>query len=495
MNKKQYMGVDIGTSGCKLIVCDEHGNVIFHTSEEYEEENDNGKRELNPEIVKEGFFKIIKAAGKACGSWIHAIAITSLGESVVCLDKNNKCLGNSIITGDQRGKEELDEIIKKVGSDRILNVTGIPPNELYGLPKYRWVNKYTNYIQKAEKVLFYEEYGGYLLTGKRKVSFSSAARSMAFDIYKRCWDEELLTLAGITIDQLGTPSATGTIIGVIDKQVAEYTGINPEAVVVVGGHDQICAAIGSGLSDDQTSECGMGTCEFTFVPMRKSELFAKMAEFDFPIIPYIGLESFLTSLEITTCGILKKWARKTFLAGIHNLCEAEQKDFYSCIEKKIQDLETKVMVLPQFGSSGNPDLDMDTVGTITGLTIDTTPEEIYKGILESFALQTRMAFECLGSAGNKINKIIATGGGAKSEATLQIRADVFNKKIYSLECEDAGTLGCAIIAAASVGNYENIFDAVSAMVRFKKIYSPNPEKVQYYEKKYQQFKKLYEKMH
>ena len=57
-------------------------------------------------------------------------------------------------------------------------------------------------VKRAEAILFYEDFVGYMLTGQRKVSYSSAARSMAFDIRKMEWSKELLKLAGIRAEQM-----------------------------------------------------------------------------------------------------------------------------------------------------------------------------------------------------------------------------------------------------------------------------------------------------
>ena len=114
-------------------------------------------------------------------------------------------------------------------------------------------------------------------------------------------------------------------------------------------------------------------------------------------------------------------------------------------ERRAMEKRTDIMLLPQFGSSGNPDLDMNTQGTITGLTIHTKPEELYRAILEGFAFQMKLSFEKLKDLGVvEMARIVATGGGARSDLTLQIMADVFDMEIMTLESEESGTLGCAM---------------------------------------------------
>ena len=142
---------------------------------------------IYPHTVIENLLDMFKEVGAACGDKIKALAVASLGESVVCLDANGKILGNSLITGDPRGAEEIAELGRRKGRKEIFEITGLPPNESYSLPKLMWMDRNTNAIRDAEAILFYEDLAGYLLTGARKVSYSSAARSLAFDIRKKEW--------------------------------------------------------------------------------------------------------------------------------------------------------------------------------------------------------------------------------------------------------------------------------------------------------------------
>ncbi|MDO4275610.1 MAG: FGGY-family carbohydrate kinase [Eubacteriales bacterium] len=490
-----YAGMDVGTSGSKMLVYDLKGNVLYKASRKYEESGTGGHRELNPDTVMKNIREMLTEVGENCPEPIEAMAVTSLGESIVCLGENDEILWNSMLTGDSRGIEETNEIIEKVGSERIFEITGLPPNELYGLPKYMWLSRNTEVIKKAKAILFYEDYVGYMLTGQRKVSYTSAARSMAFDINRLTWSGELLSLAGIDKAQMSAPVKPCTVIGTILPGRAEEFHLNPDMKLVAGGHDQTCAALGSGLSGMSTGECGMGTCEFMFAMLPKASMTSYMMENDFTCIPYVMTDTYLSSIEITTCGALKNWARDTILGEMRCRWEAEGKDFFAEMDRCADGIMTDVMVLPQFGSSGNPDLSMDARGTIAGLTIHTKPEEIYRGILEGMAFQMYLAYERLRKLGTEMDRIAVTGGGAASELTLQIRSDVFNMKVVSLENNEAGTLGCMLMAAVADGAYVSLSQAIESAVKIKKEYVPNPEMHRYYSEKFQRYKLLYEKMY
>lgn len=488
-----FAGMDVGTSGCKLLVYDLDGNVIFRSSRKYYEEGSNGFRELNPNIVLEKVKEVLQEAGKSCSEKIEAMAVASLGESIVCLDENDRILANSMLTGDCRGIRETEEIISSVGAQYIFEITGLPPNELYGLPKYMWLNRNTDVIRKAKAILYYEDFIGYVLTGKRKVSYSSAARSMAFDIQKMQWSDKLLKIAGISLDQMSEPTPPCTVIGTILPEIAEELGLNDDLKIVTGGHDQTCAALGSGLVSKKTAECGMGTCEFMFAMLPEIKMSPYMMENDFTCIPYVLKNTYLSSIEVTTCGALKNWARETIFQGIDRECK--DKDFFACMEEKAKDIRTDILILPQFGSAGNPDLSMDARGTITGLTIHTKPEEIYRAILEGMAFQMYLAYERMKTLGIEMKMIVATGGGAVSELTLQIRADVFGMEVGSLESEEAGTLGCMLMAAVATGASPSLEKGIERAVKIKKCFVPDEEMHRYYMRKFERYKELYRIMH
>ena len=101
-----------------------------------------------------------------------------------------------MLTGDKRGISECEILKENVSADKVHQITGLPLSELYALPKWIWLNQKTDVFDRSKHIFFYEDFVGWMLTGVKKVSFSSAARSMAFDIRNNCWSEELLAFAG-----------------------------------------------------------------------------------------------------------------------------------------------------------------------------------------------------------------------------------------------------------------------------------------------------------
>ena len=492
-----FTGIDIGTSGCKVCTFDVHGNLLSKAGRSYTEKRGNGTREIDPDTVRRQVLGALSEAAEKCPEPIQSVCVTCLGESMVMLDEGENVLYGSMVTGDNRGGEETEEIIQNPGSEYVFSVTGLTPSQLYSLPKLVWIRKHTDVIPKVKKIFFYEDYIGYLLTGERMVSCSSAARSMALNIHEKKWDETLLGLAGLTPAHFSQPVSSGTIIGHVLPEMAEKCHLPAGIPVVVGAHDQACAALGGGMTDYSTAEDGIGTCECLALILPQEPYDQSILNrLDMPIMVYPVNDSFFTTLEVTTCGALMNWTRDILLRGVRQDCEASGRNFFQYMDEQVSGSQTDILLLPQFGSSGHPDLNLNHMtGTICGLTLDTTEADLYLAAKESMVHQIRLAHEAAAGLNMNFDKIVLTGGAAGSMVTAQIRADIFNRPVYTLANTEAGALGCMILSAVALGFYPDAAACIREVVSFDKEILPNPASVALQEEKYQKYRELYARMH
>ena len=485
-------GLDVGTSGCKMVVFNETGHVLFSAHRSYSEYGQDGIREIDPSEVIASVKETIREVFANTPEPIKAMAVASLGESAICIGHEGESLCRSMVTGDKRGIAEVKELVAEYGSERIMNITGLPPSEMYALPKLMWLNRNTNAIRLAKYIFFYEDFVGYVLTGKRSISYSLASRSMGFDIHSKKWSQFLLDHAGIRSCQLSKPMSSGATIGNILPEIAAELGIAGDVTVAVGGHDQNCAALGGGVLDFAQGEDGHGTCEVMVARLPDNPSTSTMLKLDLPCVPYVLPDSYLTFIEITTCGVLMNWCRDTVLSDIRNRCMQTGEDFFLHMDQQVRLLEpTGLLVLPQFGSAGNPNVDYEAKGTIWGLTVHTGLAEIYRAVKEGMAYQMLLAYDSLMKLGVEYKQIALTGGGSSSEFTSQLRADVFGIPMLMLENKEAGALGCAIMAGVATGVYFGFADGVQKTVRIIKRFVPDMKKHQIYRYHFEKYKHLY----
>ncbi len=490
-----FAGIDVGTSGCKMQVYDLKGNIIAHSKREYREVGTEGHRMLNPVMVWKNVQEVIKETCTKCPEKIEALSVASLGESVICINELGDVLCDSMVTGDKTGIEECSKLEQLISKEEIMNITGLPLSEMYSLPKLMWMHENTDVFRLSKFVFFFEDYIGYQLTGERKVSYSSASRSMAFDIEKKEWSERLLGYAGIAVNMLSEPVMSGTIVGVVTSEMAETLGLSKDTIVVACGHDQNCAALGSGLYSTNQGEDGQGTCEVMLFMLPELMRSPYMIENHLSCVPYVFPDTYLTLIEVTTCGALINWSKDNLFSGIRDICKNKNENFFVHMDERLSNNPSELVVLPQFGSSGNPNVDYDAKGLIWGLTIHTTPYEIYQAIKEGIAFQMLMAYEQLKPCHKDTKSIFVTGGGSASDYTLQLRADIFNIEMITLDNNESGTLGCAMLAATAVGAFTTLEEAIGKMIKIKKRYVPNPDRNQKYMRHYQKYKRIYRLMY
>lgn len=486
-----YIGIDVGTSGCKVIAFDRNGRVLCKAARAYAEIRENAYRALDPNTVAKNVLEALAETAASCAP-VESIAITTMGESVVCLDEKDNVLCSAMVTGDERGTMEAVQLRNSFGNVPMMRKTGLTPTEMYTLPKLMWLAKHTDALKRAKKIFFFEDYFGYLLTGERFVSHSSASRSLMFDVIQKAWIPAYMAQACLKPDQFSRPVPSGTIVGTVLPSMARMLHLSEKTVVVAGGHDQCCAALGSGLIDGSACEDGHGTCEFSSILLPPEADEQLMIDQCLPKCPYVLPDTFFTGIETTTCGAMMNWARDTLFQP-----QASQwgRRFFDQMDAAAARLQTNLLILPQFGSSGNPDINYNVSGVIAGLTLHTEPTELYLALKESLAFQMKMAMEHAAVIGLHPNKLILTGGGSSSDLTARIRADVFQLPVYRLACPEAGAMGCMILGAAALGHASCIAECAKETVRLTEPVYPDANRITYYQDKYSRYIELYDKMH
>ncbi len=483
-------GIDVGTTGCKCTVCDVDGTILAECYDEYFTDVQGSYGSLQPEVVWHSVKKVLASAAK--GLPLQAIGITSFGEAPVLLDENDRPVMPSILYTDTRGQAECEELVEKIGANRIAQLTGTAPHSMYSICKLMWVfRNQPELSKKVSKIFLFADYIVYMLSGVAQMDYSLAARTMAFDVYKRDWCDEILEQAGIEKSKFPPTVPSGTKAGVIRQSVAEELGLSPEVMVVTGCHDQVAASLGTGIMKDGMAVDGTGTVEcITSMFSRKPDT-AKLQKSNYAVVPYVLPDSYVCYAFSFTGGALLKWYRDQF--GLLETIVAKQcgMNFYEHMNQKLGDVPSGLLVLPYFAGAATPYMDIDAKGAILGLSLDTTAEEIYRALMEGVTYEMLLNLERLQEAGVYINELRATGGGATSEVWLQMKADILNCKIITLGNAQSGTLGCIMLAGVACGLYENIQQAQKKLVKLGKEYYPRSEQHEIYMHYYNVYKKIY----
>ncbi len=488
------LGIDVGTTGCKVIAFREDGEILAQAYGEYPLIHPQpGWSELDSNVVWENVSNGIRqVAGQTKADPIEAISVASQGEAVTPVWGNCEVLANAITTFDSRTTGICEEILQDISPLEVMQITGMPPSNIHTLAKLVWIQRNQPEIYKEVWKFFgFEDFVNFRLGVQLAVDYSLAARTMCFDIINKCWSEKMLGLADLDVSLLPDPVPSGTIIGEIGTKVAGELNLPKGVVVVAGGHDQPCGALGAGIIRGGELMDATGTVECIAPAFTEPVINQQMIDGNFACYPHVVEGLYVTLGFVSSGGVVLRWFRDTLAQAEVAQAAAEGRDVYDILLEDIPDSPGTAMLLPHFTGSGTPHLDLESKGAIVGLTLSTTKGELVKAILEGISYEIKQNLTMLEEAGVEIDEVRAIGGGAKSEKWLQLKADMFGKKVIALDIPEGVCLGTAILSGTAIGKYSSIEEGVDLLVKPQKVYYPREEIAQQYDEKLKVYEQIY----
>jgi xylulokinase len=423
---------------------------------------------------------------------IYALSITVSGCEAIPIDKDGNCLYNAIMSMDKRGKEENDWIIERIGINKLYEITGQPPSPFYALNRLIWFRRNRPEIyRKIKKFLCWEEFLLLKFGSKPITDYSVATNTLAFDINKREWSEEILNKLDVERNLFPDTYPSGIEVGTINKKSELETGLVKSAKLVTGGFDQTCAALGAGITKSGMASIGTGTMEVVHVCFNKPTMNEKMLAYGYPFCNHVFNDLYIL-ISLNFCaGALLKWYRDNFSREFDDHAKRRGENAYDTFLKSAVDSQYPVLFLPYFEGSQTPLNDPNVSGSILGLRLRTKNEDIICGMLEGITFDLKLNLEKIEEAGVTLKTLRATGGGAKSDIWLKFKANITGRVIQKMDVDEAGCLSTAVLAGFGVKMFNSIEDTINAWVKVKKEFYPDRELFKKYEQKYFQFLDVY----
>ena len=489
-------GLDIGTTGCKCTVFDEQGKYLGKAYRDYPVTRAVGGHEIDVSRIMDGVYGAISEMAAQYPD-IAGIGVTSFGETFVMTDEKGAPLHTAMLYTDPRGSEECEELKNALGERRIAQITGLRPHEMYSISKIMWMKKHRPEVyEKARAIFLMEDYVVFHLTGRRVIDYSLATRTMAFDIMKLDFSEEVLQAAGVDRALFSQAVPTGTAAGPVLPEAAERTGLGRETVVVAVSHDQVAACVGAGAFDGSVAVDGAGTVECLTPVFDSLPDIDTMSRGYFSVVPYVIPGKYVAYAFSYTGGALMQWCTDTLAKEEKNLAKEAGCSVNEYLEKqygaKYGEEPGQLLVLPHFAGAATPYMDTGSRGAILGLTTDTDLSEIYRGCMEGVAYEMLLNYREIRPAGVHCTKLNATGGGARSAVWMQMKADMLNLPMTALKTADAGTVGSAMLTGIAIGLFRDLQDAADHMVEEIRTYYPRPEMHEKYNRIFSRYEQVYQ---
>ncbi len=487
-----FLGIDIGTGGCKAVVFDDKGMQVSSSYREYSIISpQSGWAELDTDEVISKCFDVIREAAILAGKGsVRGIGISSQGEAFTFIDRQGRAMCNALVSSDVRAVDLIRPWVDSFSEEKLYNITGHTPHPMFSLFKLLWMKENEPAMfSGAEKILCFED----LLQYRLGIAFPSmgwplAGRTMLFDVVTHKWDTTIAEKAGIDTQKLSRPMRSGSLAGFVKKDIAGSLGLSEETFIVTGGHDQPCSGLGAGAVDPGVAVWSSGSVECITPAFDRPVFTGELHSNNLCTYDHTAPGMYATVAFSLTGGNLFRWFRDQ-LGGEETLrARDEKKDAYDLLLDMLPDQPSRVTVLPYFTPSGTPYFDVDVKGTILGLDLSVTKAELLKGLLEGIAMEVRLNLEILRQSGYQVNELRIIGGGSKSEKHVQLKADATGMPVTILDVTEAGCMGVAMLAKAC-NDKADVKDIAREWVRpVKRII---PSRQDYYKDKFNRYKNLY----
>ncbi|MGH9663257.1 MAG: xylulokinase, partial [Bryobacteraceae bacterium] len=352
----------------------------------------------------------------------------------------------------------------------------------FTLPKLLWVrdNEPAAYA-RARKMLLPKDYVRFHLTGGYASDVSDASGTGLFDVVNRRWSLELAAELGVDRELLPEVHESSDVTGRVTGAASEATGLREGTPVVGGGGDQASSAVGNGIVETGIVSCTLGTSGVVFAHMERPA-------YD----PEGRLHTFCHAVRgawhvmgVTQgAGLSLQWLRNRLIPDASYDDLTREAAGAPCLSQGL-------FWLPYLMGERTPHLDPLARGGWIGLTAKHNRADLIRAVLEGVSFSQKDGLDIIERIGVAVDSVRVSGGGARSEFWRQMLADVFAKRVVSLETQEGSAYGAALLAMVGTGLFPTAVDACRTAIREVESVEPRPRESQVYARGHQTYQALY----
>ncbi|RHV84015.1 xylulokinase [Lachnospiraceae bacterium OF09-33XD] len=492
---KYLLGIDLGTSACKVALFNRDGRVLGAASGEYPVYYQKpGWAEQNPEEWWDGVCRAVKEVLKLtgiCPREIAGIGIDGQSWSAVALDKGGQVLTNTPIWMDTRAQEICDRLNEEIGAETIFQLAGNSLQPSYTTAKVLWYRESLPEVYgKTDKILQSNGYLVYRLTGAVTQDICQGYGWHCFDMRNGIWNEEMCEKLGIPVKFLPPVVACDAVVGSVTEKAAAESGLAAGTPVVAGGLDAACGTLGAGVihggeTQEQGGQAGgMSICTDTYKADPRLIL-------SYHVVP----GKWLLQGGTTGGGGVMRWFEKEFAEYERSQQDRTGKASLVQLNELAESIapgSEGLVFLPYMSGERSPIWDPEAKGVFFGLDFSKTKGHMVRACMEGVAYSLKHNLDVAEEAGANAEVLRAMGGSANSLLWTQIKSDVTGKPIVVPSSDTATTLGAALLAGVGTGYYQSYEEAVGLTVHETRRHEPDPAAGALYRKPYNTYLELYQ---
>lgn len=435
-----YLGIDLGTSGLRALLVDDHGMPVGSVEQNYQISHPHsGWSEQDPNDwitalenalaeMREKFSQFMDLKGIGVAGHMHGATL---------LDAAGRVLRPCILWNDTRSHEEAAMLDQ---TERVRALSGNIVFPGFTAPKLAWVkNNEPEIFDKVDKVLLPAAFINYYLTGDFVADMSDSAGTSWFDTGARDWSDVLLEIGDMRRDQMPKLVEGSDIAGQLRADLAKKWGLSKPVMVAGGAGDNAAAACGIGALNEGQGFVSLGT---SGVLLAAREGYAPA--------PQTAVHTFCHAIPDRWYQMGVMLAATDSLNWLAGVTGSSPSQLTKSIGADLQ-VPGRVRFLPYLSGERTPHNDADIRGCFTGISIDTTRDDLTRAVLEGVAFGLRDSKEALTSTGAHFDRLIAIGGGTGSRYWVELIATVLDTPLHLPKGGEFGAaLGAARLGIAAI---------------------------------------------
>jgi len=492
---KVLLGIDLGSTSLKAVAFDLQGNIQASSSRPTIEAHPNPEHPewsvWEPENIWGGIADAIRDVVDALGdpSRVAGLAVTGMGMDGLPIGLHGEWLYPFISWHDTRTYPQHAWWMEKIGPLKIYQTGGHAALLINTINRIMWMKENEpEILKRTDKWLLIEDFVNFMLCGVKASDFSMAATTQVLDIQRLSWSEELIGLAGVSLDLFPPLYASGTVLGEIHDQAAQRTGLKAGTPVVLGGHDYLMGALAAGGVDRHTLVDITGTWEIFMALVDKPNPTAEAYSLGTVWDPHIITGKTCLFIDAVAASMLE-WYRNQFATFEEDQARLHGSTVWDLLMEEAAACEvgsSGITFLPHLNGCNAPAKDPKSHGAFIGIAHAATRGMFIRAVIEGLNYQARQMVESIEKIGGIYPTLRAIGGTTRNKFWMQNKADILGRPLEIPEIEEATCLGTAMKAGVGVGLYKNELDAFQQTYKPGKVYQPDRVKEEKYKEIYEE---------
>ena len=488
-----YLGIDVGTQGSRAIAIDASGAILAAGSGPHQLSTPHpGWTEQDPEE----WWRAVRQAVGELGSRIDLRAVRGIGltgqmHGSVFLDARERVIRPALLWNDQRTAAQT-AAMQDLAGDQLMEIALSPAITGFQAPKILWLreNEPENFA-RIESVLLPKDFIRLRMSGRRATDAADASGVLLLDVANRRWSDQLLDAFQIPAGWLPEVFEGPQDTGGLSAAAAAELGLPEGTPIAAGGGDNSAAAIGTGIVREGVVSASIGTSGVVF------------AHADRPVADPAGrIHTMCHSVPgafhymgvILSAGMSLRWLRDLLLDPARGNRLAGAGDPYDLLTAAAAEAPPGaegLVFLPYLAGERTPHLDPDARGALVGVTLRHSVGHVARAVIEGVTFALADCLHLISDLGVSADRVVATGGGARSDFWVQTMADVFGLPVQRAASEEGPAYGAAMLGAVVGGGHADVQEAVRACVEYSDVFEPSPGRAARYREYYGVYKALY----